>query len=143
MTSSSTLRRLKWLNAQSSVSRVASVPRPSPRRSPRKIPKRARPWWWSTSHEPARAERLAVAAGVDRQRRRPRVVLRVASERLVDPRLLGLRLQDAEVGEADAHVAAVQPARVRRGEVAPKRPERDALALDQVVDVRHRYAPLG
>src|SRR3954467_710648 len=40
-------------------------------------------------------------------------------------------------------IAVVQPARVRGGEVAPQRAERDALALDEVLDVRHRYAPLG
>src|SRR3954469_10452946 len=39
-------------------------------------------------HEPARAERLAVATVVDRERRGPRVVLRVASQHVVDPRLL-------------------------------------------------------
>src|SRR3954447_7129892 len=94
-------------------------------------------------HEPARAERLAVAAVVDRERRSLRVVGGVALEHVVDPRLLGPLVEDAEVREPDAHVGPVQPARVRGGEVAAQRPERDALALDQVLGAAHRSAPLG
>src|SRR3954464_15863066 len=95
-------------------------------------------------HQPAGAERRAVVAVVDGEHRGARVMAGVALERLVDPPLLGLLLEDAEVREADADVAVVEPAGVRLGEVAAQRAERDTLALDEVLRrARHRYAPLG
>jgi hypothetical protein len=81
--------------------------------------------------QPHGAHRRIVAAVVHREADGGRRPLDALLDLLVDPRPRRLWGVDPEVQEPLADLALVDPSPVGRGEVAPERAQRDAIAHDQ------------